>query len=312
MTVECGLLGTAASSAHRVGNMIEIVYRYDPNQPTQQRQPGTPGEARSLLEQGNRAFAELLSDVETGGLKRQVIPFDPRDLGLGEESGTGPAQRPFAAVLGCSDARVPTEMVLRQRSNALFVARVAGNVVGGEALGSLCYAVQHFAISLKLLLVLAHSRCGAVTAAVDAYLEPRNYLPLAAEVSLKSIVDSILVAVRSAALGLEETHGSQVARKPGYRDALVTVSVVLNAAWGAFALRHLVAPDRQGDIDVMFSVYDLDSRYLRLPLEASAPFAAGEVGLFPAPEEPEEFRNLVRSISEGRYVEKLLGQSSPK
>jgi hypothetical protein len=122
---------------------------YDPKQPTQERQPGTPGDARNLLEQGNRAFAELLSDLEAGGLMRQVIPFDPRDLGLGEESGIGPAQKPFAAVLGCSDARVPTEMVLRQRSNALFVARVAGNVVGGGL----------WAASVTRSAFAAHSNC---------------------------------------------------------------------------------------------------------------------------------------------------------
>jgi len=224
---------------------------------------------------------------------------------MGEEAGIGPAQKPFAAVLGCSDARVPTEMVFRQGSNSLFVVRVAGNVVGTEALGSLQYAVQHFASSMKMIVVLAHSRCGAVTAAVDAYLQPGCYIPLAADAPLKTIVDAILVPVRSAALSLEETHGSQVAGEPCYRDALIAVSVVLNAAWAAFALRHVVG---QGDIDVMFSIYDLDSRYLRLPLAESAPFAAEELGLFPAPRVPEEFRDLARGVCAGGYVGKLLGR----
>jgi carbonic anhydrase len=289
--------------------MIEIVYRYDPNAQDPPRQPGTPAEARSLLEEGNRTFAELLSSVNAGEPVRRVIPFDPRDIGWGEGPGIGPTQKPFAAVLSCSDARVPTEMVLRQGSNSLFVARVAGNVVGNESLGSLLYAIQHFANSLKLVVVLAHSRCGAVTAAVDAYLKPRRYLPLAAHNPLKSIVDSILVAVRSAALALEEVHGTQVAKVPGYPDALLAASIVLNAAWAAFSLQHTVTPDLRSNIDVMFSVYDLDSRYLRLPLAASAPFAAQEMGLFPAPKESEEFRNLARTVCGGGYVQKLLGQS---
>jgi len=288
--------------------MIEIVYRYDPKQPRQYRQPGTPAEAKSMLEQGNRAFAELLSDASVGGPVRQVIPFDPRDLGMGEEAGTGPAQKPFAAVLGCSDARVPTEMVFRQGSNSLFVVRVAGNVVGNESLGSLQYAVQHFAGSMKMVIVLAHSRCGAVTAAVDAYLKPAHYLPLAADAPLKTIVDAILVPVRGAAMSLEETHGSQVAMEAGYRDALVAAAVVLNAAWAAYALRHVVGPERESDIDVMYSIYDLDSRYLRLPLAESAPFAAEEMGLFPAPKELEEFRTLARAVCGGGQIASLLGR----
>jgi carbonic anhydrase len=289
--------------------MIEIVYRYDPGQPGQRRQPDTPDEARRLLEQGNRTFAELLTGGATGPA-RQVIPFDLGDIGWGEEIGMGPEQTPFAAVLGCSDARVPTEMIFRQGSNSMFVVRVAGNIVGNEVLGSIRYAVQQFTGSLKLVVVLAHFRCGAVTAAVDAYLTPRHYLPLAAEVPLKSIVDAILVAVRSAALGLEDAHGPQVTKQPGYRAALIAASVVLNAAWAAFALRHLVGPERQNEIEVMFSVYDLDSRYLRLPLAASAPFSAEEMGLFPAPKQPEEFRNLVGTVCRGAYVERLLGHNA--
>jgi hypothetical protein len=60
----------------------------------------------------------------------------------------------------------------------------------------------------------------------------------------------------------------------------------------------------------MFSVYDLDSRYLRLPLVESAPFATGELGFFPAPKAPEEFRDLAHSVCRGAYVERLLSKSS--
>src|SRR5262245_38706666 len=116
--------------------MIEIVYRYDPEQPKQTRQPSTPGEARRLLESGKRTFADLLSGTGGGEPVRQVIPLTPRDIGWGDQLGVAPAQAPFAAVLGCSDARVPTEMVFQQGSNSLFVVRVAGNIVGSETLAS--------------------------------------------------------------------------------------------------------------------------------------------------------------------------------
>ena len=67
---------------------------------------------------------------------RRVVPVDPRDLGL---SGVGeaPEQRPFAAVVGCSDARVPIELIFNEGPNDLFVVRVAGNGLGAEGLGSL-------------------------------------------------------------------------------------------------------------------------------------------------------------------------------
>jgi Carbonic anhydrase len=74
---------------------------------------------------------------------------DPRDLGLAPNAPGAPRQRPYAAVLGCSDARVPIELIFNERPNDLFVVRVAGNGLGSEVLGSLKYAVDHLGGSLK-------------------------------------------------------------------------------------------------------------------------------------------------------------------
>ena len=74
-------------------------------------------------------------------------------------------QHPFATVLGCSDSRVPPEMVFDQGLGELFVVRVAGNVVGTEILGSLGYALEHLAT--PLFVVLGHEGCGAVRAAIE-------------------------------------------------------------------------------------------------------------------------------------------------
>ena len=74
-----------------------------------------------------------------------------------------PKQAPFAVVIGCSDARVPTEMIFGQGFNDLFVIRVAGNVLGDVCLGSIDFAVEALSESVKLLVVLGHSGCGAVT-----------------------------------------------------------------------------------------------------------------------------------------------------
>ena len=176
-----------------------MVYRFDPDRPSRRRAPRSPKEAQAKLTKGNRSFAHLL---DSPGSSR-VIPLDPSDVGHGVLPGVAPVQRPFAAVLGCSDARVPIETIFQQKSNDLFVVRVAGNGVGIGGLGSLRYAVDHFPGSLKLIVVLGHSQCGAVTSAVDVFLRPARYLTLAANYPLRSIVDSILVSVRSASLALE-------------------------------------------------------------------------------------------------------------
>jgi carbonic anhydrase len=78
---------------------------------------------------------------------------------------TSKGQNPFAIVLGCSDSRVPPEVVFDQGLGDVFTVRVAGNIADDVALGSMEYAVSHFAT--PLLVVLGHEKCGAVAATVD-------------------------------------------------------------------------------------------------------------------------------------------------
>jgi carbonic anhydrase len=78
---------------------------------------------------------------------------------------TAAGQNPFAIVLGCSDSRVPPEVVFDQGLGDLFTIRVAGNIADDVALGSMEYAVDHFAT--PLIVVLGHEKCGAVSATVD-------------------------------------------------------------------------------------------------------------------------------------------------
>lgn len=75
-------------------------------------------------------------------------------------------QRPFAIIIGCSDSRVPPEILFDQGLGDLFVVRTAGGVVDDAALGSIEYAVSH--LKTPLIVVLGHSRCGAVTATASA------------------------------------------------------------------------------------------------------------------------------------------------
>jgi carbonic anhydrase len=96
-------------------------------------------------------------------------------------------QEPFAIIVGCSDSRVPPEIVFDQGLGDLFVVRVAGNVVDDHALGSIEYAVEH--LHVPLIVVLGHDKCGAVQAAVSGG---------EAEGHVQSLVDAIAPAVAEA------------------------------------------------------------------------------------------------------------------
>ena len=215
-----------------------------------------------------------------------------------------PTQVPFAAVLGCADARVPTEMVFSKGCNELFVVRVAGNVLGQECLGSLRYAVSHFP-TLKLVVVLAHAQCGAVTEAVNVYLEPRRYMDIATDYSIRSIEDQILVAVRVAAMSVETLYGFEVVRKPECRAALLEVAVVLNAAWSAYCLRQEFRTQFP-DLGIVFGNYDLISRHVRLPLSPPDEVTDEEKGLFAPPEDVEGFRQLALRLCSGKLIQSLI------
>jgi carbonic anhydrase len=288
---------------------IEVVFRFGPARTGRRRPPRTPEEALAKLVRGNRQFAKLLDP--RGPRLPRVIPLDPGAVGYGAQKGVAPLQQPFAAVLGCSDARVPVEMIFQQRSNDLFVVRVAGNGLGSSSVGSLRYAAEHFSQSLRLVVVMGHSQCGAVTAAVDALLRPRTYLPLAANYPLRSIVDGILVAVRSASLALEGAHGPRVTRQPGYRAALVETSVALNACLAAYALKQ----ELEGPmLRVLFGSYDLASRSVRLPLAPGGRSTRTEIGLFPPPDDADALRDLAVRLAGSGAIASLLrtgGKAKP-
>jgi len=284
--------------------MFELVYRFDPAKAASYQAPQTSEEACQLLVQGNREFAEM-TDASRKVKTKRVIPFDPRAFGWGGGNGGAPVQAPFAAVLGCADARVPTEMVFSKGCNELFVVRVAGNVLGQECLGSLRYAVSQFPTTLKLVVVLSHGQCGAVTEAVNLYLEPRRYLDIATDYSIRSIEDQLLVAVRVAAMGMEELYGLEVIRNPRCRAALLEAAVSLNAAWSAYCL-HQEFRTRVPDLGVVFGTYDLLSRRIRLPLSLPGELTEEEQGLFAPPEDVEQFRQLARRICSGRLMQSLV------
>jgi carbonic anhydrase len=291
--------------------MIEIVWQYDPQNPTPHLHPSTAEEARLLLEKGNQAFARFMAAGLAGAAvpagasgpvqARHVTPISPQDLGLSPVSGVAPKQEPFAAFLSCADARAPVEMIFNQATNDLFVVRVAGNVLGAECLGSLDYAVDQLG-SVRLLAVMGHTSCGAVSAAVDAFLHPTHYLSIAANLPLRSVIDGCMAAVSSAAAALEEVHGRDSYDRPGFRAALIESSVVLNAALTAAILSHAFAGQLGETLNIVYGVYDLVSRQVGVPGEA----AAWEPGLLPPPEGNKGLLVLGRRVVSGPYIGGLL------
>jgi carbonic anhydrase len=110
-----------------------------------------PDEVYRLLSEGNERFASGKSERPHCGTDRRI-----------EVSG---GQAPFAAILTCSDSRVPPEIVFDRGIGDLFVVRVAGNTAESTVIGSLTLAVNHFGCSL--IVVLAHENCGAILAALS-------------------------------------------------------------------------------------------------------------------------------------------------
>jgi len=270
---------------------MDVIYRYDPYQPLEHRPIADAAEAIDCLERGHNRYFSIVTQVRReilGGHSAAeiVIPSNPLALGLRVESGAAPVHTPFALVLGCSDARVPIELIFDQSPNDLFVIRVAGNVLGVECLGSIDYAVSHLGKSLKLVVVLGHSTCGAVAAAVESYLAPTSYAEIAFTHALRSLVDRIHTAVRAAAHALESVGGKSVARRTEYRGALLGVAVHLNAAITAYDVQRELAIPPASATRVVYGVFDLVAQHVRAHPHKDLPIFA-EV-----PKGPEDFKQL--------------------
>ena len=108
---------------------------------------------------GNRRF---VADVRS----RDTLPSRARRIELAA------GQEPFAAILGCSDSRVPVEIVFDQGLGDLFVIRVAGNIVAPSQIGSVEFAAEQF--GTRLVVVLGHSRCGAIEATLEQLQRPKE------------------------------------------------------------------------------------------------------------------------------------------
>ncbi|MFZ1100572.1 MAG: carbonic anhydrase [Steroidobacteraceae bacterium] len=188
--------------------------------------------ALEALREGNRRFVEDLRAGGSGAGRRRALPR---------------GQDPLAIVLGCSDARVPAEIVFDQGLGDLFVIRVAGNIVAPSQVGSVEFAAEAF--GTRLVVVLGHSNCGAIHATLEQLRRPSQDQSR----NLRSIVNRIRPAVE----GLLDRE------QPLDPEVLVHRAVRANIRMSADHLRHgsevlEQAIERDGLL-VVGAEYSLDS-----------------------------------------------------
>ena len=167
------------------------------------------GEALARLREGNARFASNVRGPDTivSHTRRPELPSE---------------QEPLAIILGCSDARVPAELVFDQGLGDLFVIRVAGNIVAPSQVGSVEFAAARF--GARLVVVLGHSQCSAITATLEELRRPTENQSR----NLQSIVDRVRPSVEGL-LATDLKHDT---------DALVEQAVRLNIRASADHLRH--------------------------------------------------------------------------
>ena len=156
-------------------------------------------------------------------------------------------QRPFATIIGCSDSRVPPELVFDASFGELFIVRVAGNVISPEVLGSLQYAGVH--LKTPLFLVLGHEGCGAVQAALETKFEGTRQRE-----RIALLLDGMLP-------GLD---GIDPALQP---DEQLTAAVEANVRWSLHQLREtpeVKARKAERAMKLVGAVYELHTGRVRL------------------------------------------------
>ena len=190
--------------------------------------------ALDRLRAGNRRFVEgnLNSEILASPARRNALIID---------------QKPFAIILGCSDSRVPGEIIFDQGLGDLFVIRVAGNVVAPSQIGSIEYAAEQF--GCRLVVVLGHSNCGAVTATLDQLQRPNENRSR----NLRSIVGRIQPSVEGLLLTDARHDPEQLLHEAVHANIRASVEQLQH---GSDILESLV---QQGEIQIIGAEYSLET-----------------------------------------------------
>jgi carbonic anhydrase len=190
-------------------------------------------EALQRLQDGNGRFASSLRSPETppAPARRGELPRE---------------QQPFAIVLGCSDARVPAEIVFDQGLGDLFVIRVAGNIVAPSQVGSVEFAAARF--GTRLVVVLGHSECGAILATLEEVQRPSSQSR-----NLRSIVDRIRPSIEGLLKGELRHDERALVRQAVRANVLASVNHLRH---GSEVLEELI---QQDGLVVVGAEYSLDT-----------------------------------------------------
>lgn len=190
----------------------------------------TPHESLQRLIEGNRRFRDSTATTSARPWSRQLASEE---------------QRPFAIILGCSDSRTPVEILFDQGFGELFVVRIAGNIVAPSVVGSIEFAAAQF--GSRLVVVMGHTRCGAITATVHALetgLGPESK-------NIRAITDRIAPHIAGIVRpGVEEATTIREAERANVRAS------VDHLRHGSRLLEELVSAGR---VAVVGAEYDLET-----------------------------------------------------
>jgi carbonic anhydrase len=189
----------------------------------------SPDDSLKMLQDGNARFISGAAKHLNQGAARRKLTADK-------------GQQPFAIVLSCADSRVPVEVLFDRGVGDIFVVRVAGNIASKTDIGSMEYAVDH--LSSPLLVVLGHTKCGAVTATIQGGEVPPN---------IKAIIDCIEPAVGKARTTCPDKSG----------EPLLQEAITANV-WQAMADIYKNSPlmrekVKDGKVKMVGAIYDISS-----------------------------------------------------
>ena len=194
----------------------------------------TATEAIERLKQGNQRFVEGVRSIDT--ILKQM-----------QRANLVEGQTPFAIILGCSDSRVPAEIIFDQGLGDLFVIRVAGNIVAPSQIGSVEFAADQF--GTPLVVVLGHSMCGAVKATISDLEQPSN--------SQSSNVLSIVNRIRPT---VEPLFATDLRNDP---NQLLEAAIRANILAATNHLRHgsqmLEQLIQKGELTIVGAEYSLET-----------------------------------------------------
>jgi carbonic anhydrase len=194
----------------------------------------TAHDALERLREGNQRFVEGLRNGGIQGNRAHRLELTQQ-------------QEPFAIILGCSDARVPAEIVFDQGLGDLFVIRVAGNIVAPSQIGSIEFAAAQF--GTRLVVVLGHSQCGAILATLDQLRKPVENQSR----NLRSIVDRVRPSVEALLSSDLQLDQAALLRHAVRANVMVSVSHLRH---GSEILEQLI--DREGLL-VVGAEYSLET-----------------------------------------------------